>query len=587
MDKMNEIKILPKDLADKIAAGEVVERPASVVKELVENSLDAASTSIEVIISDAGCKMIKVIDNGRGMHADDLKLAPQRHATSKITSAADLSDIDTLGFRGEALASISAVTLLTITSCGQSETTAWTLKIEGGVFKDMIQTARTAGTTVEVRNLFFNTPARLKFLKSKATEMFHIIKIITELSLSYSQVSFKLINNDEEIINLDRSRNRLDRIKVLLGEEIAEQLIPISFEIAPLKINGFISKAGFGQTNRKNQYIFVNQRPVIDKTIFHAITQGYHTFLLEKQFPPVLIFIETPPELIDVNVHPTKREIRFREGNVLHDILVKLMKDTLTAKEGLPKLAFAQDVEHPPRRSDYMPKTTESFSRSYAPELIDKELSGVSVKDDKLPSLWEEESKFKGKLLGNYLQLKNTYIVVPEKDGMIIVDQHAAHERVLFDELLASFKKKAVEKQKLLLPVTLNFNKAQMLLMRENISLFQELGFDIEEFGEQTFAVHSYPAVLDKVNISTMFENMIAEIAELSLSVDIEKRVVQLLAPIACHAAVRANEKLSAEQITSLLKRLWKTNAPYTCPHGRPTLIKISEAELEKRFKRK
>ncbi|MFH2137524.1 MAG: DNA mismatch repair endonuclease MutL [Candidatus Omnitrophota bacterium] len=563
---MAKIKILPKLLADKIAAGEVVERPASVVKELMENALDAGSTAIEVVIEDAGCKLIRVIDNGEGMAEDDLKLAAQRHATSKISKDDDLNNINTLGFRGEALSSIAAVSFLTITSAIRTEGTAWMIEAEGGNIKNLRQTARTPGTTVEMRNLFYNTPARLKFLKSRSTEMYHITRTVTELALANPGTAFRLVNNNEEIINIDNSSGLSDRINILLGEEFSGRIIPINFHTAPLKVKGFISRAGTGCSTRKNQHIFVNKRPVIDKTISHAIISGYHTFLGEKQFPLIVLFLETPPASIDVNVHPSKREIRFRETSLLHDILVKLIKDALTQKENLPELKPVLGAMR-----------IRSAEQPYAQQIFEKEFFSSPVKDMGIDLSAQTV---------DYLHVKNTYIVSQDKDGLIIIDQHAAHERILFDELLAQFKAKRIEKQKLLLPVILHLNKAQAFLVEDCKGVFRGLGFDIEDFGGQSFTVQAYPAVLGDVNIAAVFEKTLAEIAELDLSADTEQRMTQILAPVACHAAVRAHDKLSPELINALFDQLSKTASPYTCPHGRPTMITIKWAELEKRFKR-
>ncbi|RKY37429.1 MAG: DNA mismatch repair endonuclease MutL [Candidatus Omnitrophota bacterium] len=589
---MNKIKILPKNLADKIAAGEVVERPASVVKELVENSIDAGASEIDIYILDTGKKMIKIIDNGSGMPLDDLKIACQRHSTSKIETALDLEKINTLGFRGEALSSIAAVSFLSITSSTVHSSLAWTIKVEGGLEQGIYQTARSKGTTIEVRNLFFNTPARLKFLKTKATEMFHLIRVVTELSLAYPEIGFKLINNDTEIINLLAQGSLLDRIRALLGEELAEQLVPVSFAVSPLEIRGFISRPGFNHTNRKNQFIFVNNRSITDKTISHAIIQAYQTFKMEKQFPSLIIFIHTLPELIDVNVHPGKREIRFQDSAVLHDLLVKVIRDALTDKNRLPEFAGAGNYNYPQsadmnqentikehNENNYSLKRDYRPAVNYAPQSVDKELFHAARKDTF--ALNELEP------LRDCLQVKSTYIIFEDKDGLEIVDQHAAHERILFDQLLKQFQSKRVETQKLLLPVTLNFSKAQMVLFNEYAGMLRDLGFEVDEFGDKTVAVYAYPAILGEINIGDVFTNIIAELIDGQETADLNKEVSKLLAPIACHSAVRANQKLNTAQINALLDQLWNTDAPYTCPHGRPTVTKIGWKELEKMFKRR
>ncbi len=570
---MSKINILPQSLANKIAAGEVVERPASVVKELLENALDAGGTEIEVIIENSGQSSITVIDNGQGISAEDLPKACLRHATSKIRVDADLNTISTLGFRGEALASIAAVSIMKISSCEDNQPCAMRLEIEGGLIKGMFETARKRGTTIEVKNLFFNTPARLKFLKSKAAEMSHIVKIVTDLALAYPQIAFRLLHNKAEVVNFNRGETLFERMRVLFGNDICAQMVEVSFDIAPLRIYGFISKAGHGQTMKKNQFIFVNQRPVIDKTITHAIMQAYHTLLMENQLPLALIFINTRPDLVDVNVHPNKREVRFRDAGALHDVLARVIKDALSDKASLPVLAAeAGKTAHANPVLDF--SFQKRNSNTYLPRLEPKELFSSSINEDVPDSCFGA-----GARQLPYFQADNTYIVAPGKDGVVIIDQHAAHERVLFDELLKQRQNKKVEKQKLLIPVTVR-------LIEEHKNIFYELGFEVEDFGGDTFAVYSYPAALGEIDIGAEFEKIITDLFNQEIEPDKIPSVTKFLASIACHCAVRAQEKLSEEKISSLLERLWKTDAPYTCPHGRPTMVTVTLNELEKRFKR-
>jgi len=586
---MNRINILSKQLADKIAAGEVVERPASVVKELLENSLDAQSTSIEIIIEDSGLKSIKVIDNGQGIEVDDLQQACLRHATSKINSDSDLTNIMTLGFRGEALASISAVSRLTICSAAAGGQIAMQLYSEGGEIKNITETVRTQGTTIEVCNLFYNTPARLKFLKTKSTEMAHITRVITELALAYPEIEFKLMHNQKQMINCLRHSSVLQRIEVLLGKEFSEDLVPLSLKISPLKISGFISRAGCGYSSRKHQYLFVNNRCVADKTMSHAIVQGYNTFLMEKKFPAALIFMQTSPQMIDVNVHPSKREIRFQQASMVHDLMAKAIKDALVDKHNLPDLAVNQQrLDKQSQGSPIRSASGEAsqFKQSYALRQ-DSEAKLFSIADaETLFSQKEEQVKFCGKR-GDYLQVHSTYIVTQDEKGLVVLDQHAAHERIIFDQLFKQFKQKKVEKQKLLLPITLHLNAEEFSLINEHKQTFAQLGFEIEDFGDNSLAIYSYPAILGKIDIKSELQLIAAEIAEFDISPDIDAKIGQFLASIACHSAVRANQELSGEKIDCLLQSLWQTEAPYTCPHGRPTVITISWLDLEKKFQRK
>ncbi|MFH1062161.1 MAG: DNA mismatch repair endonuclease MutL [Candidatus Omnitrophota bacterium] len=593
---MSKIKILSKQLADKIAAGEVVERPASVVKELLENALDAQSTNIEVIIEDAGLKLIKVIDNGQGIEPDDLARACLRHATSKIDNDSDLTNILTLGFRGEALASIAAVSRLTICSAVLGSQEATRLYSEAGQTKNVSKTARMQGTTVEVNNLFYNTPARLKFLKSKATEMANITRIITELALAYPKISFKLIHNQNQLINCSAHSSVLQRIEVLLGKEFSDTLVPIALNISPLKISGYVGKPGCGYSSRKHQYLFVNNRSVTDKTMSHAIIQGYHTFLIEKKFPPALIFIQTSPQLIDVNVHPSKREIRFQQAAIVHDLLAKAIKDALSDKENLPDLSPLQPgLSAEPRNNfnqanihnTFKPADQDYFKGAYAAcRLPEEKLFSIAEGARSLFSQ-ENDQPERGTKSSDYLQAHATYIVTQDDKGLVIIDQHAAHERIVFDQLLKQFKQKKVEKQKLLLPITLHLSGQEFILLNEHKDAFNQLGFEIEDFGDNTLAIYAYPAILGQIDLKAELQAIAGEIAEFEISPDIDKKISQLLASIACHSAVQAKQALSREKMSALLRGLWQTDAPHTCPHGRPTVITISWLDLEKRFQRK
>jgi DNA mismatch repair protein MutL len=587
---MGKIKVLSKQLADKIAAGEVVERPASVVKELVENSLDAGSSSIQVIIEQSGLKSIKVIDDGQGIEPDDLPKACLRHATSKIIMDSDLNAIKTLGFRGEALASIAAVSRLVICSKHENSQQAFQIRSTGGEIKSAVDAARTKGTTVEVNDLFFNTPARLKFLKSNTTEAAHIIRVMTELALANPETGFQLIHNNKQLINCEKAQSVKQRTEILLGKEFTDELIPINLNLGPLKIGGFIGKAGGGIASRKNQYLFVNKRAVVDKTVSHAIIQGYHTFLMERKFPSALIFIQTPPELVDVNVHPAKREIRFQDSALLHDTLAKLIKDTLSKKDYLPGIL----TQTPVSDRVFRPYAGEgSSARSFtgsSSATARHQSSGfepLNRKDDaeRLFSYSEQKTVFSE--AGDYLQANKTYIITKDETGIVIIDQHAAHERIIFDRLLEGFKQKKIEKQKLLLPVTIHLSAGEFVLFEQHKQTFAQLGFDIEDFGDNTIAVYAFPVVLGKIDIKSELQAIIGDLGEFDLDPDIDKKVVQFLAPIACHSAIRANETLSEQKIGSLLHQLRQTSSPQTCPHGRPTMINISWPELEKRFKRK
>jgi DNA mismatch repair protein MutL len=586
---MGGINVLPREITDKIAAGEVVERPASVVKELLENSLDAGAEAVRVEVKNAGRTLIRVTDDGEGMSGDDLELACRRHATSKIKSAEDLCGINTLGFRGEALSSIAAVSALTITSRNRTDESGRTIKVEGGIAGGSGKTARAGGTTVEVGNLFFNTPARLKFLKSNSTEMYHIVRTVTALALAHPSAAFELRHNGREIFNLSPHGDLRERAGLLLRPGIEEELIPVSGERALLKIGGLVARPGPAGPGRGEQFFFVNARPVSARTVAHAVAQAYRTFLPEKVFPPAVIFIETPARNVDVNVHPTKREVKFRHPGAVHEAVVETIREALTRREYLPGAAGGVSpagtfgvreggAELP------FPKAAAGADRDIAARVI-PELFPGGEGVSRLPEYSFPEGKAAAR--EDYFQVKNTYLVSPDEEGIVVIDQHAAHERIIFDELFFQFRKSAVEKQKLLVPLTVNLSRAEAVLMEERKNEFAGLGFDIAEFGPNTFVVNSYPAALGKVDPVNVIRSALGEIAETEIGADAEKRIVQLLAPVACHSAVRAGNRLAGEEISTLVGRLRETSAPHTCPHGRPTVIRITWKELEKRFGRK
>ena len=574
---MSKINILSQELSEKIAAGEVIERPASLVKELVENAVDAGSKNIEIIIQDAGKKLIKVIDDGEGMAKEDLAKACLRHATSKISQDADLYNIRTLGFRGEALASISVASRLKITSAAAASDAAWMIEFDFGRQKKLEQSARTKGTTVEASNLFANIPARLKFLKSNAAETSQIINIVTQLALVSEDISFKLKSDGEEILFLPAQAGFFGRITVLCGREIADNLIPISWNIAPLRIRGFISRPGFSQGSKKNQHFFVNQRPVSDRTMAHALSQGYQTYLGEKKFPVGFIFLELPPDQVDVNVHPAKREIKFQDSRIVHDVLAKTIAEALRDKTILPS--------QPKIESGYRPSLEvqenipgQNYVSSSQEPIKDFFPQSTFPENFPPPARAQEPA---------YLQVKDTYIIFPDEKGVLFIDQHAAHERVIYDALMAQYLKKKIEKQRLLLPITLNLSPDQRVLLGDIRRMLAEFGFEIEEFGGNSVALYAYPAMLEENMVRAEFETIISELTQSNISADAEKNSRQVLASIACHSAVRAHQKLSAGQIAALVADLWKTASPHTCPHGRPTYTLMSWDEIEKRFKRK
>lgn len=556
------IIILPPEIVNKIAAGEVVERPASVVKELVENSLDAEANLIVVEIKDVGRKLIKVTDNGIGMSKEDALVCIKPHATSKISSLEDLEKISTLGFRGEALSSIASVSLMRIITRSKEEMSGIELEIEGGEIKNVREIGSPQGTTVEVKNLFFNTPARKKFLKSPATELTHIIRIIEQFALAYPEVNFRLIHQDKELLNFLPQKELKERVSEVLGKETVNSLLELNFEENGLKISGFISKPNFSRFDRYGQFFFVNRRAVVNKMLSHAVTNSYQEFLPKERFPVAIIYIEIEPELVDVNVHPTKREIRFQNENLIHKCLVKTIRETLTKNSLIPEIK--EEIISLPKEKI---KEEGSFYNLFKKEILSEEKNKIFTEISLIRK-------------APFLQIANLYLLTFDEEGILIIDQHSASERVIFDALLE--REEPREIQSLLIPEIINLGVKESEILKENLDTFRELGFKIEEFGKNCFQIKAVPAVIPKPPKQLVLE-VISEIQE-EKTIRLERE--KLLSLIACHSAVREGDSLEETQIARLIQDLKNTKFPWVCPHGRPTMIRLTWEELKRSFKR-
>lgn len=577
-----KIKILPEDIANKISAGEVVQRPASVVKELVENSLDAKSTKIVIEIVNAGKNLIRVSDNGEGMSREDAVLAFERFATSKISTASDLDAINSFGFRGEALPSIAAVSYVKLITRTREDMSGTLVKIEGGKIKEVSEVGAAIGTVVEVQNLFFNTPARKKFLKTNITEAAHIYNVVYQHAISHPQVSFKLVHNNQQIINVSASCNFKERILHFLGKELAEDVIPIEFKSDLIEVNGFLSKPSHTRKDKNAQLIFVNQRPVVNKTITHAIYQGYHTLIPKDKHPIVIIFIKIPPKEVDVNVHPTKREIRFRSEEQIHNLIVQAIRKTLSDANLIRKVTISHQIPaSSPKESMIKPAPIQQHEIPLpSPAIIPQQ------KITPPPSPTLSSLKFDSEIQ-SIGQVFNSYIIAQSKEEIFIIDQHAAHERVLYEKLMKeSHDELSLPTQILLIPITLETNYKETAILIENLPVFNSLGFEIEEFGQNSFIIRSVPTVLGKSDPKELIFELIYELQFTGKNKTPQEIREKLLISISCHSAVKAGDKLSQEEIESLISQLSQTQLPFTCPHGRPAIIKMSINELEKRFMR-
>lgn len=695
------IKLLDKATIDKIAAGEVIERPFSVVKELLENSIDAGSTSITIEIKEGGLSFIRVTDNGCGIPKDQVKTAYLRHATSKIEQAEDLANIVSLGFRGEALSTIAAVSQTEMITKTPEDLTGVKYTIHGGMEIEFVEVGVPDGTTIIVRNLFYNTPARKKFLKTPMTEGSYIQDLVLKLALSHPDISFRLISNGQTKIDTSGNGKAKDAIYQLFGRDITSNLIEVNYTGDNIKISGYIGKPFISRGNRGLENYFINKRYIKSNVINRAIEEGYKTFVMQHKFPFTVLYIELPPESCDVNVHPTKMEFKYDNERELFEVITKTIRDALTHKEIIPKAEYESKEKSVEKPSIPVPKPAEPFEKKrvltetvketnekpksvssqsnysntqmkpqinnktdkYSPtykileslkqaESEDKD-SGTNValnilKDDgvaytpsaqinnqKSTSLSEkseaspikpethnrdnktdskpvienqamakaisaykqevpkqstmfdddfltEKARVKHRLIG---QLFDTYWLIQYENNLYIMDQHAAHEKIKYEELLANFNNKEVLSQQLMPPMVITVSYAERQAILDNFDLFMKIGYDIEEFGGNEFKINAVPSNLFGLHGRTMFMEFVSSLINNSgyMSNDV---FIKKLSTMACKAAIKGNMRISFAEADALVDQLLKLDNPYTCPHGRPTIISISENELEKKFKR-
>ncbi len=570
---------LPDSWAARIAAGEVVERPASVVKELVENSLDAGAKEISVWIEGSGISLIRVSDDGEGIAAEDLSLAVERHATSKITDEGDLWRISTLGFRGEALPSIGSVAKLEITSRTRDADAGSRLRVEGGAADEPVAAGSAVGTSVEVRELFFNTPARRKFLKAPATELSHVCDVMNHAALAYERVHFRLYNQGKMLCDYPGGVEPRDRLGQVLGREIAEGMTPFSWSGASFKITGFLSKAPSSFSGTRYIMAYVNRRFVRDRVLTHAILQGYETLLMKGRYPAVVLCLEMPFNEVDVNVHPAKHEVRFRRQSDVHQAVAAAVREGLRqeAKEPTP-LVWRKTGEMPlavhERSVDYDPSPPRSGTA-----LTPAEIMQFDGEPRLAPHGFFSSLEVLGQLLGCYL-------ICSSPRGLAVIDQHAAHERVAFERMRRQLDHGAVERQNLLIPQVIELPAGEAALLEQRLEVLDRVGFNVERFGPDAHVIRTAPALLPPGDYREALRRMIAEVAEVGESEALREGLEDRLATIACHSVIRAHRKLEKEEILALLQELDRIDFATQCPHGRPVLIELSESQLEAMFRR-
>jgi DNA mismatch repair protein MutL len=608
---MGRIALLPDEVASQVAAGEVVERPASVVKELVENSLDAGATRIEIAIARGGASMVRVVDNGIGMDRDDALLSLERHATSKIRTGNDLASIHTLGFRGEALPSIASVSRFRLATRPNDAIEGTEILVNGGKIDTVRACGEAPGTLVEAKHLFYNLPARRKFLRTENTEGSHVQHQLMLQALGHPEVGFVLLRDQAVIFQLPPAQSLATRISDLRGDEIMKQVVEIEpTAVDGISIRGFLGKAGVSRPTRAEQIIFVNGRAVENLTIQHALREGYHTALMKGQYPLVFLFLDLDPADVDVNVHPAKREVRFRNPDIIRQALAETVRKTLDSDRGNWSRAFASPRSAPLReavepvaplvplveqfalRKDWhefsQPEQKESGLAS--PQIYPSETAPVSAQSETeaLPTSLPQDangtptSEFR--LLG---VLGKLYILMENEEGLVLVDQHAAHERILFERLRRETETAGVPCQRLLIPIVLRLPPKDHDWLLLNAPSLQKMGFSVEPFGESTLKIDGIPQFLRIEDPANTIRQLVDELRSLTSSTSRLRLGEDVIAKTVCRYAVKANDHLHSAEIGQLVKDLLACELPYCCPHGRPTMIQIGYSELEKKFGRK
>ncbi|NNJ91805.1 MAG: DNA mismatch repair endonuclease MutL [Gammaproteobacteria bacterium] len=592
---------LPSQLINQIAAGEVVERPASVIKELVENSLDARATQIEVDVAQGGVKKIRITDNGFGMRRDDLPLALSRHATSKLSSLEDLEKISSMGFRGEALPSIASVSRLTIKSHSQDTDHAWEINGSDGELKPAVHPV---GTSIVVEDLFFNTPARRKFLKKEKTEFSHIEQQIKRLALATFDAGFHLTHNGRDVFRVkavNSNEQRVLRIKSLLGQNFVDNSLFFEHEAAGLRMWGWVALPTFSRSQADMQHFYVNRRMVRDRLVAHAIRQAYADVLYHGRHPAYVLYLELDPVLVDVNVHPTKHEVRFREGRLVHDFIFRTLHQVLA--EVKPE---RETVAEPPASASWLSETLKEtgtrkpdsftspaqnnlslgvaqpvarYDASYKAQMPVAEQQSLNQKDEDIEQLIPP--------LGFAIaQLHGIYILAQNAHGLVIVDMHAAHERITYERLKSALEGEGLKSQPLLLPVTMNISQREAEVCEDQADVLSNLGLEVDRLGEQSVVIRSIPVLLQRDNAQQLVQDLLADLVMYGNSRRIEESMNEVLATMACHGSVRANRLLRIEEMNALLRDIESTERSGQCNHGRPTWTQLDMSELDKLFMR-
>ena len=623
---MSHIHILDPQLANQIAAGEVVERPSSVVKELIENSLDAGAKRIDIDIEKGGMQLIKIRDDGHGIAKEELMLALSRHATSKIKTLDDLERVLSFGFRGEALASISSVSRLTLSSTTANSNSGWQIKAEGRDPETTLSpVAHPCGTTIEVRDLFFNTPARRKFLRTETTEFGHIEEVVRRIGLSSFDVTINLRHNQKNILQLRSAitmADREQRVAGVCGESFLENALHIDVAAHNMHLYGWIALPTFSRSQTDLQYVYINGRMVRDKLISHAVKQAYHDVLYQGRHPAYVLYLELDPISVDVNAHPAKHEVRFRDSRSVYDFILRHIQEVLanTKPNDIPVTAeiinktFAPDntqqkiispelnkkiYQHLPTTQHVLPLQVRENIAAYqalhnATQTADMSIASSAINSTDSDAVVIEQIKTNNHHDASHIpplgyavaQLHGVYILAQNEAGLIIVDMHAAHERIAYERMKKILQGEAITTQPLLVPITLTLSKKEVACIEEHQELFKQCGFEISRLGPETLAIRQIPALLRDVDIAQLIRDLISDLLTHDTTDRVKQQLQELLGTMACHCAVRANRKLTITEMNSLLRDMENTERSNQCNHGRPTWIAMSMSELDKLFLR-
>ena len=607
------IRLLPPDLVNRIAAGEVIERPASAVKELVENAIDAGARRIDVVLRDGGRSLISVSDDGAGMSGDELELAVERHATSKLPDD-DLVRISTLGFRGEALPSIGAVSRLTLTSRKSGASSAWSLTVSAGVKGPLVPAAHVAGTRVEVRDLFFATPARLKFLKQPRTEAGHALDAVSRLAMAHPGIAFTLSDDDRTLLRLaphgddllgESDTGGLQRLGALIGRDFADNAVPVAAEREGMRLTGYAGLPTFNRPTASAQYLFVNGRPVRDRLLQGAVRGAYQDFLARDRHPAVVLFLDVPSEEVDVNVHPTKAEVRFRDSALVRALIVGALRHALgaaghraaTTVAGATLASFRPEPQSGVAMQRWsegggtvVPRgLAERAAAAFAPfPASDGSAALAAGAAPSAPPASELPAEPATYPLGvARAQLHETYILAQTADGIVIVDQHAAHERIVYERMKQALANGGVARQGLLIPEVVELEERAAQLLAARASELAELGLVLEPFGAGAVVVREVPALLGATDVKGLVRDLADEIVELGAALSLKERLAEVCATMACHGSVRAGRRLTPAEMDALLRQMETTPHSGQCNHGRPTYVELKLADIERLFGRR